>query len=61
MNKSLEYYQYSVPRIKIRWNGKDQPGMYKTAIEAKNVIDGYVMNFGSFEIVTPDGIIPVVR
>jgi len=56
--KPLNYYVYETPKIRVTWNGKVQPIMFKTAAEALAYIQGQTFNFGTWAIVTPDGVIP---
>ena len=62
MQKNIEYYTYSTPKISIVLNGKTQPyGLFKSAVEAVNFIRlklaQTLPDFLAHELSTPDGTI----
>jgi hypothetical protein len=59
----LSYYSYETPKVSLIWNGKPQPGRYKSALEAMDVIkDTMASGSGSknfWQIRTPETVIDV--
>lgn len=48
--RPLEFYTYSTPKVRIYWNGHMQPKAFLSAVEAKQWIEAYAGNVGTFQI-----------
>ena len=61
--QDLSFYTYETPKVSLIWNGRPQPGLYKSALDALDAIKkSMASGSGSknvWQIRTPDGVIDV--